>query len=381
MTWPGQTEQLSAGTSGKFEAPARPSHSDLPHAISMTRYAHGEIRISIYPVQTHQRARRVTHAVAGSVNPCSYVPQEAVRKRLVQHMLGEGSLDRGSKFQGIYEKPAKRRRLPRKKIFRSQARRQILECAAIAEEKFGKNCVMFTATVPGSGWRIAATVAKASGKIVNRIKQIFRDNLMGEYSLFGVWEWQKRGMLHLHIGVASNEVEKLEKLRQEWKERWINLLLDISFEEKRDLFRKNESWTWQDDTEQVQCDASWVQHSIGRYLSKYVCKGVTERTRGRVFYPSKWTTVDRKTAAEARERRVQGKRAGFTLGAVQSFLRRWVDETSEQAQKIFSFCNKQFPACGGVIMFTEIDRSIILAEDFLVGLREFSVMASRLKAA
>jgi len=377
--------RATVGTDARGRVAARyaptPRHLDVSHAISMTRYAHGEIRISYYPVQTHKRARRVSKAVAGSLNPYSPVEQEDIRQLAIERAVDPVFLDSRSKFQGISGRWPKVRRLPRKKIFRSQARRQILECAAVAEEKFGKNCVMFTATVPGSGWRIAATVAKYSGKILNRIKQIFRDNLKEEYALFGVWEWQKRGMLHLHIAVATNETEKLEKLRQVWKERWIALLMDISFEAGRDLFRKNASWTWQDDLDKVQCDASWVEKSIGTYLSKYVSKEARGRATGKFFAPTKWTTVSRKIAAEARDRRVKGKRAGFDLQAVKSFIATWKRNFGAQVDKEFLFLNQQFPACGGITVFAEKTRSELVAVDFLDLLQEFSILSARSKTA
>jgi hypothetical protein len=233
-----------------------------------------------------------------------------------------------------------------------------MECASIAERLYGKNAIFGTLTIPGSGWRIAAVIAASSGKIINRWKQIFRDNLTGTYSFFSVWEWQKRGMLHLHFCVGSNQTDKLEKLRASLQTRWIQLLQDISWEYKIDVFRKNANWTWQDNTEMVQTDAVWVEKSIGRYLSKYASKASGTQKKPTYFCPSRWWSTDRKTTQLADKERtrltLQGMSGAVGMQILESLKTLFVSEGA-RIKPFRNFCYADF---GGINLF-ETDNNVV----------------------
>jgi hypothetical protein len=240
-----------------------------------------------------------------------------------------------------------------------------MECASIAETRFGKNAIFFTGTIPGSGWRIAAVIAAYSGKIINRVKQWFRDNLRDTYSFFSVWEWQKRGMLHLHLCVASNETSKLESLRLQLARRWITLLQDISWDAKVDVFRKNASWTWQDNLEMVQTQAIWVEKSIARYLSKYSAKATKTQTKPTFFCPSRWWSTDRATAQEADRRRAVHVLGGFA-GVVGTAILQSLATVFEALQaRIKQFRNFIYVSYGGINLFETMPETKKIVEDFL----------------
>jgi len=346
----------------------------LPSKLTIKRYCHGEWRLSLYPTSEVRKTRkpvigRVVESLSipsGSPAYLRHKPAPPPVKTMHQMSIDyPRTLDYRSEVQGISESKPKCFRLPSQKCFRNSGRIRIQECASIAERRFGNNALFFTGTIPGSGWRIAAEIAAYSGKIVNRVKQWFRDNLTDTYSCFSVWEWQKRGMLHLHLCLASNETTKLEKLRASLKERWILLLQDISWDCKRDLFRKNASWTWQDDLSTVQADAQWVKKSIARYLSKYSCKVTNGCKRPRFFSPTRWWSVDRATQQQADRERALLVIQGFTgqVGfEILSGIRSLFESQKAHIKPFRNFCWTDF---GGINLFEDGKNLLELVQNFV----------------
>jgi len=346
----------------------------LPSKLTIKRYCHGEWRLSLYPTSEVRKTRKpVIGRVVESLSIPSRSPAYLRHKPApppvkTMHQMSidyPRTLDYRSEVQGISESKPKCFRLPSRKCFRNTGRIRIQECASIAERQFGNNALFFTGTIPGSGWRTAAVIAAYSGKIINRVKQWFRDNLTDTYSCFSVWEWQKRGMLHLHLCLATNETTKLEKLRASLKERWIVLLQDISWECKRDLFRKNASWTWQDDLSTVQADAQWVTKSIARYLSKYSCKVTNGCKRPRFFCPTRWWSVDRATQQQADRERALLVIQGFTgqVGfEILSGIRSLFESQKAHIKPFRNFCWTDF---GGINLFEDGKNLLELVQNFV----------------
>lgn len=336
----------------------------LPAQLKITRYCHGEWRLSLYPTSAGRRKRiplvgRAIESLSISDKAtCVLRHRPAPPPAKVTQQLAIAyprPLDYRSEVQGISKKCQKTIRLPSRKLFRQAGRIRIQECGSIAERQFGNNALFFTGTIPGSGWRTAAVIAAYSGKIVNRVKQWFRDNLTDIYSFFSVWEWQSRGMLHLHLCVASNETKKLESLRSSFKSRWINLLHDISWESNRDLFRKNASWTWLDDLSTVQAEAVWVTKSITRYLSKYSCKATLGREKPKYFCPTRWWSVDRRTQRLADKERTEVLLRGFTGSVGMAVLESLAAVFRAKDSAMATFRNFCWNAYGGINLFQKTD--------------------------
>ena len=336
----------------------------LPAQLKITRYCHGEWRLSLYPTNAGRRKRiplvgRAIESLSISDKaPCVMRHRPAPPPAKVTQQLAIAyprPLDYRSEVQGISGDRRKAWHLPTRKYFRASGRIRVMECASIAERLYGKSAIFCTMTIPGSGWRIAAAIAGSSGKIINRVKQWFRDNLTDTYSFFSVWEWQKRGMLHLHCCVASNEREKLENLRQGLKQRWITLLQDISWDCRIDVFRKNSNWTWQDDLETCQMEAVWVTKSISRYLAKYASKCVSTQTRPRFFCPTRWWSTDRGTARLAAMERTEVLLRGFTGEVGMAVLESLAAVFRAKDSAMATFRNFCWIAYGGINLFEKTD--------------------------
>jgi hypothetical protein len=360
--------QLSTESTGKFEAPcALPLP---PYVLSFTRYAHGEMKFSIYPppppagVALVSQPQELQGLERGPWSEeyrqqTKYVENMRVRKR---------SLVSCEKFQDDIREIPGYGSLPRRKIFRPQARRTIRECGEIAWRKFRQSGIFATGTVPGSGALIAYIVSCYSGWLLNRVKQWYRDKFTQEYSVFAVWELQERGMLHLHLCVCSLETEKLAELAAEWKDRWNRLLLELSDKTGIDLFRKNDKWSWRDDLQATKQEAEALKKNPARYLSKYLSKGSRDECSASAFHPSRWWSVDRKTAQEARAERVRVVLGGVSLEALKGFVERFFasfgDELSRFIPTINVFSNPQWGGCGGCCCFAQAEESLEIARFF-----------------
>ncbi|MBX9685888.1 MAG: hypothetical protein K2X27_04245 [Candidatus Obscuribacterales bacterium] len=356
--------QLGTGNGGKFEGATAPPHDNAPHVLKFERFVHGEVRLSIYPQPVAWQPRRTLTAVRGSCHPGNYAPQRAVTERRIARQVQGGLLDRSSEFQEGAKEISGWGRLPRKKIFRAYARRKIQEAGEILWRKFGRNGIFLTGTVPGSGSAIAKTVAEYSGWLMNRINQWFRDGFSMPYGTIAVWELQKRGMLHIHVCVCSADSATLARFLSQWKERWNSLLLELSRKAGIDLFQKNKNWTWADKLEKTQHDADFLKKNPARYLAKYLTKAARAAVREYEFHPSRWWSVDRKTAAQAVAERVRLLLGGMPLHELNTAAAAWFERSSECFEQIFSFGNPEYPKCGGVAAFTDSTHSLNLAAWF-----------------
>ncbi|HEV7738224.1 MAG TPA: hypothetical protein VGO47_12745 [Chlamydiales bacterium] len=139
------------------------------------------------------------------------------------------------------------------------------------------------------------------------------------------------------------------------------MLLDLSNKTKIDLFRKNEHWTWKDDLENTRQDAQWLRKNPARYLAKYLSKGSRKAASDFEYHPSRWWSVDRKTAAEAKAERIRIQTGGWSLNELESISKKWFENTAEFLESIFHFENKRFTGCGGAIAFTDSEQSQALA--------------------
>lgn len=187
--------------------------------------------------------------------------------------------------------------------FTKSARRRIISAGAILEArcKNPASSVLVTCTLPGSSANAIAELPKWTGYLVNRcfsrvraawnVAESWRP---AQLSWFYTWEIQKRGALHLHLCLWTNEPAFSEYLGTVFKEAWVNTIKDIDTKCQSDLCTKHDgkscwlSQYWQN-------DVSVVRKSVARYISKYVSKDNTKSVvrNGARIHPSRWWGMDR----------------------------------------------------------------------------------------
>lgn len=205
--------------------------------------------------------------------------------------------------------------------FTRYARGFLRELGALVDGGKRHLCSFLTGTLPGSTPDALGALAAYSGWAVQTITNWVRDAFPGS-QWFGVWEYQKRGALHMHICVQSPDVESATRLKRQWKARWIRLLESIGRRAGVDLFARSCGASWSDLKWLTRTDAQTVEKSVACYLGKYLSKG-SARVRRRCEYPpSSWWFASRALQSQARQARREVQITQLDLGsAIELFER------------------------------------------------------------
>lgn len=212
--------------------------------------------------------------------------------------------------------------------FGVNAKRQLLRCGGALEKTAPTEEVLFlTGTLPGSTEDAFRAIAAYSGYIVNGLKAWISNYVQAKLDFY-VWEYQKRGALHLHYAVWVPDVSARLSIIASFKEWWIQALHRVSDMAGCDLFRKNGSKTWLDDESKVRAVAEVCRKSVARYLAKYLSKSCTaKRGPARLFTPSRWWGTSRPLKSLTAS---LTKTFEIITSGVQSVRRRW--------EEVYSAC-------------------------------------------
>lgn len=188
-------------------------------------------------------------------------------------------------------------------ILTGYAAHKVREACAVIEEKYDRHAYFVTLTVPGSTREALDTVAKHSSQILNAYMQNFRDSRQFELDACGVWEFQKRGALHLHllIGVKDErQAVEWEKKHRKW---WRKVLLHYSKKTGIDLFARANGGTWKNYRNKPRTEWARVKKSVGRYMSKYLAKDARKGVPPGTVPPASWIYVSAPVWEEVKARR------------------------------------------------------------------------------
>ena len=358
------TPQLSTATGEREGLSGLPRVDRPAYCLSFNRYAHGEMKLSIYPQPVPKSQHAHTCSETSWQTAVKLSAADAEHMRLSKKVSADTLVQR-SELQDDREEIAGFGGLPPRKMFRAYGRTVLRETGWYAWTKFGKSGLALTLTIPGTGDLIAETVARWSGWLLNDLKQWWRDLFDEDYCDFAVWEPQDRGMLHLHVCLCARERDKLEQVRKGWKERVNNLLIRLSKDTRVDLFRKNKYWSWQENLSATRQDAQWLRQNPARYMTKYLTKSGRNECDIATFHPSRWWSVNRAAAAEARAERVRIVLGGLSVPEAVQVVGDWFTSMGAPVGKVFEsvffFGNPKFQECGGMVLYAESEASADLA--------------------
>lgn len=185
--------------------------------------------------------------------------------------------------------------LPEKSTaFGLNAKRSLLrQGGALEKVAPPEECLFLTGTLPGSTEDSFKAIAAWSGYIVHRLKSWIGNHERQKLDFY-VWEYQKRGALHLHYCVWIRDAERRRIILGGFRQWWIQILHTVGQSAGCDMFRKNASKTHLSDLSKVRAVAEICRKSPARYLAKYLSKSANA-TRGnaRFFTPSRWWGTSR----------------------------------------------------------------------------------------
>jgi hypothetical protein len=181
--------------------------------------------------------------------------------------------------------------LPRPTTFGLNARRQVKRLAAVIDGLAAgpQEVIFFTGTLPGSTPKAMLALSQWSGFMAHRLKAWMHD-IDSEYKCLFVWEWQKRGALHMHAAVYVKNIANRNRIYNEFKMQWVRLLESVCERSGVDVFARGHSkGTWRGHYSKIRAEAEWVKKSVASYLGKYMSKAVGPGSdKAKFFYPSRW---------------------------------------------------------------------------------------------
>jgi hypothetical protein len=225
-----------------------------------------------------------------------------------------------------------------KRIFTKRARHKMLEAGEVVQDlcpspdslQYAANFRAITLTLPGSTPEAYRALAAYSSWLVNRLLQGVRD-FKFKVHYFGVWELQKRGALHIHLGIGANPedgtMEELEELGNKIIKKWFKLLKEMSTTKaisrggKKgrlpgiDMFelspensaRNGGIKSWRDRPDKWQSKNQAIEKNVAAYFSKYTSKNVDSGNKGKTFKhycPSRWWFMGKAISDEIKARRI-----------------------------------------------------------------------------
>lgn len=349
----------------------------LPGKLIIRQYCHGEVKITLTAgTRLGQKRQQYLQALrdpwAGWHPPLiahGWKFEDGVFNAKVEAVAGlEATLDSPKKFPVPIDTPYKFRKLPTRKIFSRYARTAIGEASQVCEEWFGKQGVFLTWTFPGKGEKIARMAAKCSGSIVAWLKQWVRDHVQGRHAEIGVWELQRRGMLHFHMAVYADDIEGLQYLLDNMKTRWAVLLRRLAKETGVNFCQSSKVFSRLPEGPESQQDGDWIKTSLAQYLAKYVSKGSRSLASQSVYHPTRWWSVSRNVASEAKSRRVKFSLSGCNFAAYRTAFETLDALVCDFAHTGFKFQNpfqKDIPGLIGWISPENISAWLAVLEENL----------------
>lgn len=178
--------------------------------------------------------------------------------------------------------------------FGLNAKRSLIRAGGAMEKTAPVDETLFlTGTLPGSTEDSFRAIAQYSSYIVNSLKSWISHYAPGKLDFY-VWEWQKRGALHLHYAVHIPDGDSRAFIIGAFHQWWVQILHRVGDRAGVDMFRKNSTHTWLGDESKVRAVAEVCRKSVARYLAKYLSKSATP-TKGsaRAFTPARWWGVSR----------------------------------------------------------------------------------------
>jgi len=223
--------------------------------------------------------------------------------------------------------------------------RQLRERMAACEREYDRRNLWFlTLTLPGGCKKTFKELAKYSAWIIDRLNRQFKRFFAGEnFIRCSVWEYQRRGALHLHVLLASDciHAKPLSEFRMKMARGWHRILTDLGrrtgcrpFMSRNGLDRTfEEIWAINKGKYFVNCDV--VRKSVVAYLSSYLSESNHEKDKKgkqnlrNKFWPvSTWAQWDR-AATKLFEKHSQE----IDLGECPNIDKKHIDQAIQRIEK------------------------------------------------
>lgn len=228
-------------------------------------------------------------------------------QRISRGSGARSALDLRRKVQTGVKKKGGYGATPRKSKFTMRGKYWVMDGAHVLETQPDTWAMMCTFTYPGGTLEGYQAISKYSAEIVNKLCIWLRKHSAnGEYVY--VWEVQKRGAPHLHFLLRFDPAQSVASFVVGAHREWRKILLDLQDKTGIALFESATGENWQERLDLPVCDFRKIDHSVAKYLSKYLSKVRTKDGAAQSWQPSQWWGI-----STALKKQVAARRHVFTV--------------------------------------------------------------------
>lgn len=261
----------------------------------------------------------------------------------------------------------------RSKKLTRHAGRMIREGCGVLEEIYGRECAFITLTLPGSTRDAIEALADNATGIVNAYMQRIRDSLKrwrsearlpdsNEFDYVGVWEYQTRGALHIHLAIGLASGEEYKRVKERHREWWTNVLEHYSKKTGIDMFAREDGGTWRDKPFLTRTECKRVKKSVARYMSKYISKAVSETGENGAPPPNRWWFMGKSVRNEVLKQRLQTVLTTDTADEAEQVFTDVSFMLAHTSNKVYEMKNPFDNSTCGVITWRERDERMSVFE-------------------
>jgi hypothetical protein len=196
--------------------------------------------------------------------------------------------------------------IPKWTKFGLNARRTISRCGGALDQMVGhpSEIVFLTGTIP-NGYDDGRLMASAYSSWIVRSLKHWTQKFIEDNHDFYVWEYQKRGVLHLHMAIWVKDAVAREGVLAGFQMAWYRILDKLSKATGVDMLYSSDRVNLREDPSKLQAYAQEVYASATQYLAKYTSKQMGDYgwTEGKGLYPPvRWWGCSRPLLCSLRER-------------------------------------------------------------------------------
>lgn len=276
----------------------------------ISRYPNNEIRVAVFP----ERVPKLD-SVDGT-QPCQISPianEDSTTAPLLS--LPSSSAPGSDPLLDINFKVEREGRKRRVGLSR-YGRRRVLRSGSCFSKGEDSVRLLLTGTLPGSTREALKAMAEYSSYFTHRLCAWITYREKGAKWQY-VWEYQKRGALHLHLVVELTQ-ENAQYVESEFKNEWNRLLNAVSDKSGVNLFKKTATYAHTED--KTQADTLRCTREPSRYISKYITKKNTKSFGVNRFPPKQWYQISRSLLRELEEGTEVYERSGLSYKQAREFI-------------------------------------------------------------
>ena len=254
-------------------------------------YPNNEVRVALYPEKLPQDCFKSASIQSESRENHPGVNQSD--STLIT--LDSSPIERGRAFNIKSKVDTRVRKL--KKALSRYGKRQILRAGSCFSKDGDSERLLLTGTLPGSSYKAFRALSVFSTYATKTLSNWITRRSPGAAWMY-VWEFQKRGALHVHF-VVELPIAAAKYVKEHFKDQWNRILRSICKLSGADLFAKTEKYSHSES--KTQADVTVCDREPSRYISKYISKGSHISKAFGQFPPKVWYQISRSLLRRLRD--------------------------------------------------------------------------------